>query len=486
MEVSSELVCPQLGCNQFCETDGPGQLSDPWPLLSFARSLMVPGIHHVMHNLCEDMCEALPSFRKHKPHFQAMSVFLCDHHVRQGLQERCFGQGDAAAHRGKFASFGERLLDWRWQSVSSFLCAMEPLELPLRQFWNLQAFNRKSRNAQPEPDTSLSGEPAQEAAGPDDAAQAADVLVPVGPQEQESSKVLADAVRGKVRAQNFDLAVQSAEVWQYMSMLRKLFAVSDELLVWFQSCPCHPREAAAQDDEDQCKHYAACPMKGRRAPELAGGFMVSFMRHQLQGAADVFPANSDLFMEYVAGFQHFSFMLQLKFANWTAMPHSFLALAHPSETTARAVCRRLLGEWEFMSEQDKASAHPLCHAFMLDSNVRDSLVRFGQGSPRDSDDCVQLRAVLGPIAFLPLLERSIEGRHAVVKRATETAPNHRGAYVANVLRSATIMDNGAQDPKTLVELAEHFDRLRLPVFVLEHLGLKSNASVIALGGLRSS
>ena len=48
------------------------------------------------------------------------------------------------------------------------------------------------------------------------------------------------------------------------------------------------------------------------------------------------------------------------------------------------------------------------------------------------------------------------------------------------------MDNGAQDPKTLVELAEHFDRLRLPVFVLEHLGLKSNASVIALGGLRSS
>ena len=94
--------------------------------------------------------------------------------------------------------------------------------------------------------------------------------------------------------------------------------------------------------------------------------------------------------------------------------------------------------------------------------------------------------MLGPIAFLPLLERSIEGRHAVVKRATETAPNHRGAYVANVLRSATIMDNGAQDPKTLVELAEHFDRLRLPVFVLEHLGLKSNASVIALGGLRSS
>ncbi|CAE7825327.1 unnamed protein product, partial [Symbiodinium sp. CCMP2592] len=478
MEVSSELVCPQLGCSQFCETDGPGQLSDPWPLLSFARSLAVPGIHHVMHNMCEDMCEALPSFRKHKPHFQAMSVFLCDHHVRQGLQERCFGQGDAAAHRAKFASFGERLLDWRWQSVSSFLSAMEPLELPLRQFWSLRAFSGKFRN------DSLSGEPAQEAAGPDDPAQAADALVPVGPQESsESSKVLADAVRGKVRSQNFDSAVQNAEVWQYMSMLRKLFAISDELLVWFQSCPCHPREAAAQDDEDRCKHYAACPMKGRRAPELAAGFVVSFMRDQLQGAADVFPSNSDLFTEYVAGLQHFSFMLQLKFANWTAMPHSFLALAHPSETTARAACRRLLGEWEFMSKPDKASAHPLCHAFMSDSNVRDSLVRFGQGSPRDSDDCFQLRAVLGPIAFLPLLERSIEGRHAVVKRATETAPNHRGAYVANVLRSAAIMDNAAQDPKTLVELAEHFDRLRLPVFVLEHLGLKSNASVTALDSL---
>ena len=480
MEVASELVCPQLGqsCKScFSDTDLPDQICDPWPLLSFARSLQVPGIHHVMHNICEDMCEALPSFRKHKPHFQAMSVFLCDHHVRQGLQERCFSQGDAAAHRAKFNSFGERLLDWRWQSVSSFLLAMEPLELPLRQFWNLQAFRAKAQDAQPH--TSTSDQPDAEEAGPDDTAQVADALVAAGAGE---GQVLAEAVRGKIRSQNFDLAVQNASVWQYMSMLRKLFAISDELLAWFQACPCHPPGEASEDD-DLCKHYAACPMKGRRAPELAAGFIVDFMRERLQSAADVFPSNSDLFLEYVAGLQHFSFMLQLKFASWAAMPHSFLALAHPSERTARVACRRLLGEWEFLSEGDKQSAHPLCHAFMSDTSVRDSLVRFGQGSGRDSDDCVQMRAVLGPIAFLPVLERSIEGRHAVVKRATERAPNHRGAYVANVLRSAAIMDAAAKDPKMLVEMAEHFDRLRLPVFVIQHLGLKSNASVVALGRL---
>eukprot|EP00439_Symbiodinium_sp_Y106_P082342 s887_g21.t1 len=365
----------------------------------------------------------------------------------------------------------------RWQSVSSFLLAMEPLELPLRQFWNLQAFRAKAQDAQPH--TSTSDQPDAEEAGPDDTAQVADALVAAGAGE---GQVLAEAVRGKIRSQNFDLAVQNASVWQYMSMLRKLFAISDELLAWFQACPCHPPGEASEDD-DLCKHYAACPMKGRRAPELAAGFIVDFMRERLQSAADVFPSNSDLFLEYVAGLQHFSFMLQLKFASWAAMPHSFLALAHPSERTARVACRRLLGEWEFLSEGDKQSAHPLCHAFMSDTSVRDSLVRFGQGSGRDSDDCVQMRAVLGPIAFLPVLERSIEGRHAVVKRATERAPNHRGAYVANVLRSAAIMDAAAKDPKMLVEMAEHFDRLRLPVFVIQHLGLKSNASVVALGRL---
>ena len=445
VSVPSEIVCPQL-CDvsdpsAFQSSDDLGNASDPWPQIDFTAALHVPGVHHIMHNICQDVCEQLPSFQKFKAHLQSLSVFLCDPHVRKGMQERCFGDGQGLAYRALFDSFSERLIDWRWQSLSDFLAAMEPLEAPLRQCWSIQAFNRNlgrsnsrhvATECEPEAARKLrDGEMLEWEEGDDEAVAEVQhsesqipgpLALPADPSSRAQQQDEAGVARGRVRAQRFDVAVRDSSVWQYMSMLRTLLAVSDELLQWFQSCPCH-----ASNSKADCTRPLSgfrCIMKGRRAPELASGFLDEFMRAKLNDAASLFSLHSSLFTDYVAGLRRFSFMLQLKFAMWGCLPYSLLALAHHDERTARSAARRVLAEWESMPNDDKERAHAVCKSFLSDgSPVRSSLLSFVQGAARDQACCLPLRQHVARFAFLPLLERSIEGRRAVVKRATERAPN---------------------------------------------------------------
>ena len=481
MSVPSEVVCPQL-CDASDQTafqsfDDLGSAVDPWPELSFQQSLQVPGVLHIMRNICADMCEQLPSFASFKVHLQALAVFLCDPHVRRGMQERCFGQGQGRSYKDRFDSFSDRLIDWRWQSLSDFLAAMEPLEAPLREFWNLQAFLGKSGASRA---TAGAGMPVDAAAedaiedpnGPD--AEGGAALVQVSPAE------LAEHAHASARAKRFDLAVRDASVWDYMSMLRALMKIPDELLQWFQTCPCHV--SGVHPEHPLSGH--SCVLKGRRGPEMACGFLQQFVGSKLDCADRLFAPQSTLFNEYVAGLQHLSFMLQLKFAHWTCLPYSLLGLAHPNESQARAAARRILAEWENMPDDAKQGAHVLCKSFLSESGrIRSSILCFVQGASRNDVRCLPWCSQIARLAFLPLLERSIEGRRAVVKRATDRAAHHSGAYVSSALRLPALLKQVQKQPEILLQLANSFSKVRLPFFVLTHLGLQKSPAVLKLQDL---
>ena len=481
MSAPSEVVCPQL-CDASDQTafqsfDDLGSAVDPWPELSFQQSLQVPGVLHIMHNICADMCEQLPSFASFKVHLQALAVFLCDPHVRRGMQERCFGQGLGRSYKDRFDSFSDRLIDWRWQSLSDFLAAMEPLEAPLREFWNLQAFLGKSGASRA---TAGAGMPVDAAAedaiedpnGPD--AEGGAALVQVSPAE------LAEHAHASARAKRFDLAVRDANVWDYMSMLRALMKIPDELLQWFQTCPCHV--SGVHPEHPLSGH--SCVLKGRRGPEMACGFLQQFAGSKLDCADRLFAPQSTLFNEYVAGLQHLSFMLQLKFAHWTCLPYSLLGLAHPNESQARAAARRILAEWENMPDDAKQGAHVLCKSFLSESGrIRSSILCFVQGASINDVRCLPWCSQIARLAFLPLLERSIEGRHAVVKRATDRAAHHSGAYVSSALRLPALLKQVQKQPEILLQLANSFSKVRLPFFVLTHLGLQKSPAVLKLQDL---
>ena len=150
----------------------------------------------------------------------------------------------------------------------------------------------------------------------------------------------------------------------------------------------------------------------------------------------------------------------MNFSLWTRLPYALLALSHPAEDVARNTARCLLGEWERLAEEARVQQHPVAKEFLQDSgaqDLRDLLVRFARGSmSRCSDEFQPVRARLACWSFAPLLERSIEGRHAVAQRAAVRAPNHLGAYMSSALRMPACVEALEVDPQVLNRLEKHF------------------------------
>ena len=497
------LLCRELLVQAIADDEHDGNEDDLCDI-DLRHAFQIPGGHHILHNLCQDVCEALPHFHQYKPHLQAMAVFLCDKHVREGLQEKCFSTGLARVHRALFDSFSARLIDWRWQSLSEFVAAVEPLEQPLRECWDVSKFVPAKSAASLTGGVQEGHLESEPLLGLDMAEQAMDVGADKASgiggaiedaQQQQAAFQKDDAIRsgqqatasrGLVRAARFHLAVSDPKVWNYIRMLRTLLKVPDELLGWLQSCPCHPKQSKHDDPAPESKH-TSCVMTGRRAPELAAGFLADFVKDKLEGAVRMFPAQSELYADYAAGLQHINFLLQFKFSFWSRLPYSLLAIAHPNESVARNSARRILGQWETFTPEQRAAAHGVAREFLEDTGVRSFrriLVGFIQGRfSRGSDEFRPVCARLACWAFAPLLERSIEGRHAIVKRAAERAPNHSGAYISSALRMPGLIQAIELDPKVLLRLEKHFSSIRLPVFALRHLGLMHTPAVACLVGL---
>ncbi|CAE7281754.1 unnamed protein product, partial [Symbiodinium microadriaticum] len=510
MTAPGHLLCPQLLSSAMGSIDEgeEGAQEEPLQDIDFRHAFQIPGGHHILHNLCQDVCDVLPGFKTYKHQMQAIAAFLGDKHIRDALQHKCFGEGIAFAYHALFDSFNAHLIDWRWQSLSDFLAAVEPLEEPLRRFWDVSMFVPKrpaaASNARPDAEPEPVGDaPAVDAAQEEDLNEEG-AEASLGQQNVQAAEsqveqlavrsVQAAASRGLVRACRFDEAVRDEKLWEYMAMLRILLRIPDLLLAWLQSCPCHGNCNAREHDatgssrstKAECPKHA-CIMKGRRAPELAAGFISDFMTEKLEAAVTMYPAQSELYHDYVTGLKHISFLLQMKFSFWTRLPYALLALSHPTEDVARNSARRLLGEWERLAEEARVQQHPLAKEFLQDSgapHLRDLLVRFACGSiSRCSDEFQPVRARLASWSFAPLLERSIEGRHAVAQRASVRAPNHSGAYISSALRMPACVEAIEADPQVLVRLEKHFSSVRLPVFVLRHLGLMQTLSVRALDSL---
>ena len=85
-----------------------------------------------------------------------------------------------------------------------------------------------------------------------------------------------------------DVALQSTFWWACMMAL-EIFAICiQEANVWCVSCQCHGPWLRTCNDKDVKKVWMSCPMRGRRAPELAAGEFVAHMKGCFQsGSAKV-------------------------------------------------------------------------------------------------------------------------------------------------------------------------------------------------------
>ena len=236
--------------------------------------------------------------------------------------------------------------------------------------------------------------------------------------------------------------VRDESCWEYLCMLIRLSRVIDRLEHFFESCPCHyrkvPESSLAGNVIFQTR--SSCCMAGRRAPELAAGILdkiasddFALQRAELVSACRTLQPHQSEFIlkDFAAGQARLEQYLLVKLSFWKSLPHKLCVLGHHNEQVARDG----LQEAKNMFEQHRDS--PNHHALTL---------HFFQGPlslPVDSflagstgrDDCTQLLRESAALAFVSCVERSIEGRHALMKAKTAVMKRISPATFSLAIRS---------------------------------------------------
>ena len=267
--------------------------------LSFANMLSVPGPLHVLHNATNLLIKQLPYLGQAVPRLVALSRFLSGKISKERLLATCFSSPVASIFKGDFTRFHAKVNESRWGSIAFAIPQILDLKAPLERFWSLQAFNHGSGQ-----------KPAQQQAS------------------EESGP----------RLEYINETIESPEFWAQLLALDKLFAVVRDLFDWVESCPCHYKRQAPTDNPAIKRRWQACPLRGRRLPEIScGRFFDILNRLCLANAARLFLELPDslaedcraaCLLDFEHGRGHLTFQLTLKMACFLEPPLLLFGLAH--------------------------------------------------------------------------------------------------------------------------------------------------------------
>ena len=287
--------------------------------VNIARACFIPGVLHVIHDMTEDLKNALFGWQAFVVNFKHITRML---RRPQPLLATCFAQAPFTEVSHRFASFESTVYEGRWAETLKAARELEPLEDDLRAAWHLGRYTFH----QPLERNRL------------DAAQG---------QEQ-----LADADFG-VKLQVVDESIRSDHFWAFLALVVILGDTLFECQQWAERRPCH-------DDFGACirSHYtrrrrfmdkyrvmaSGCPMRTRRAPEMADFALNKLMRRLLNhvNISLVLHPNSRLteeekthiLREFRRARGHLLMSFNVKFAHWGQLPWVAYGLGHTDKTVA--------------------------------------------------------------------------------------------------------------------------------------------------------
>ena len=189
----------------------------------------------------------------------------------------------------------------------------------------------------------------------------------------------------KKQYQDITAVVKDDYFWAFAELIHLIDNVMDWLSSWAGGCACHENLVATACNSRPARNrlvvsnissngranvdFRSCPMKGRRAPEVAGGVLhrqvynaISEAKSDVLLIAQSYNLSPDLSARLRLSFeiaqQRLLLGIRLKLACWQQVPWILPALAsHDRETTvltARAVLR-MWGKWS-----DKQQANCIC------------------------------------------------------------------------------------------------------------------------------
>ena len=219
----------------------------------FKRALPVAGVLHMV-STCSEVLQlnVFQHWNAFREQLTAITNLLCTPHLLELFLQRCIRNTPFESYEKAFSKAFPRVVEWRWASLTQALGWLLPLRGPLQAAWNADAW----------------------VAGFD-------------PEKQAANKF-----------QTLRLAIPSPFFWAYAHMIQHLQLGLDKISFWAENCPCHekmPRSGNSNDrlvgtmreetpsidvwqalmpDRKVSKSlWASCPMRGKRAPELAAGLL---------------------------------------------------------------------------------------------------------------------------------------------------------------------------------------------------------------------
>jgi hypothetical protein len=212
-----------------------------------------------------------------------------------------------------------------------------------------------------------------------------------------------------------------------------------EVGTWAESCPCHGNDPSLAGPSRHLRvrffgdrtGLQTCPMRTRRAPEMANNAVLRCLRQLLAIAAPsllLMPCiaatspidrNAILF-DFGRAKRHILLFFQVKSGHWRTLPWILAGIAHEDAAVARQCSQRALDL--FATSSIQVQQHHVVNLLCApDSPARREMERF-IAHESDLAELPHLRIIAAKFRFVTVTERYVESLHASAKRCLLTAP----------------------------------------------------------------
>ena len=212
-------------------------------------------------------------------------------------------------------------------------------------------------------------------------------------------------------------AVSSQFFWSYLKMVQILAGLTNEMLTWAQSCPCHSKQGRARLGR-------TCPNAGRWMPQLAAGYLDEFAQRLLTlsygqvlaRTTDLSPANSHaILQDFEHARQHLVAHCRIKGAVHRDLPLILSGLAHPCPLKSRQTARRALDLWRSLSVAQQEQAHSLSRSVFCSALVLAQLHAFLENFETSLEQYPELLSLVYRIALARVDEHEMDRQARSIK-----------------------------------------------------------------------
>lgn len=423
--------------------------ADAFPIMP--KALLTPGGLHITHNARQDLRTKMLWFDKFWDHLKAVAALLVPQHLRERIIARLVRGTASAEHEHLFASLSlPALYEKRWQVVAKFLKNLLPHFRLLKRVWNLQDFLIDGKDAE-----------------------------------------------GDVGA-SFDVALADPMFCSYVFMVDGVQNILLNLERWLENCACHEHLFTTLSSKRQRKkrgqlfggavRFVDCPMRGKRAPELAAGKLEDTIAELSTAALNLFSDQMDfritpadravLMQDFDFAKQHLHVVLVAKFGFWRQIPWRLAGLSHHWPSVARRIAQDCLEEFDASMSKPGMTLehhHPLSVRFLSETGMREDLQRFANGGCMTD----QLMFAVASLRFIPVVERCVEALHRDVKVAAKHI-RLGPTKVSLSFRMREILDLSSFEEGFPARLQTCFDLTRQPKKAAAALGLLSHPIFLPL------